>query len=235
MQAIAEAVIGPRLRALPSPRVVDVGCGTGGVMSWLHAFSPHVSGLDIAEDALHFCRKNGLKNLHLGSATDLPFATESADAITCLDVLVQLPGPADDLQALREIYRVLAPGGYALVRVAAYRWMHSAHDEALRTSRRYSRSELVARARTAGFEVERATYANMFLFPLAALHRLLLKPLKVTTGGSDVRPLPRPLRFLNRPFKAMLTLEAGLIQSGCSLPFGLSVVVLLRKPVLSGP
>lgn len=229
MQSISESLLLQALVQSNNPRILDVGCGTGGVMAWLSSFSTYVSGLDISEDALAFCRKNRHESLFLGSATDLPFHSSSFDVVTCLDVLVQLPSEGDDRLALREIHRVLKPGGQALVRVAAYQWMRSSHDAALRSQRRYDRSQLLKLAHNAGFNVLRSSYANLFLFPVAAIHRLILQPLGLTAKGSDVRPLPAGIAFLNRPFRMLLSLEAKLLRWGFTLPFGLSVVLLIQK------
>ena len=50
-------------------------------------------------------------------------------------MLVQLPGEGSDELAMREMFRVLRPGGVAFARAAAYEWMRSGHDEALGTQR----------------------------------------------------------------------------------------------------
>src|SRR5262249_54711562 len=101
------------------------------------------------------CRQRGAQNLAQGSATDLPFADESFDLVTSFDVLVQIPGEGADEQAMREIFRVLKPGGIAFVRCAAYEWMKSGHDAALGTARRYDLRELGEKLRQAGLDVLR--------------------------------------------------------------------------------
>jgi hypothetical protein len=100
---------------------------------------------------------------------------------------------------MREMFRVLRPGGVAFVRVAAYEWMRSGHDEALGTQRRYKLAQLVERMERAGFRVRRATYANALLLPAAAVRRLVLKPLGLADGGSDVKPLPQGLALAEPP------------------------------------
>jgi ubiquinone/menaquinone biosynthesis C-methylase UbiE len=230
MNYVTDAQLGPILNKMTNPEILDIGCGTGGMMLWLQRFSTKVSGLDISEVALDFCMKNGLDRLHLGSATSLPIPAESMDIVTCLDVLVQLPGEMDDLLAMQEIQRVLKPGGYAFIRAAAFEWMRGSHDVALNSRRRYSRSELVKKVSQSGFLVQYTGYANMFLFPLALIHRLILQPIGIISKGSDVKPLPGIFSKLNKPFSSILKLEATLMTAGISLPFGLSVVLLLKKP-----
>ncbi len=230
MTYITDALLRPILNNITNPEILDVGCGTGGMMLWLQGFSTKISGLDISEVALDFCVKNGLDRLHFGSATHLPIPSESMDIITCLDVLVQLPGEKDDLLAMQEIHRVLKPGGYTFIRAAAFEWMRGSHDEAMNSRRRYTRNELLKKVENSGFIVQYSGYANMFLFPLAVLHRLILQPMGIIPKGSDVKPLPGIFSIMNKPFSSLLKIEAKLIKAGISLPFGLSVVLLLRKP-----
>src|ERR1044071_5784840 len=104
------------------------------------------------------------------------------------------------------------PGGVSFVRVAAYEWMRSGHDEALGTQRRYTLGLLTERMERAGFRVVRTTYANALLLPAAAGRRLALKPLGLADAGSDVKPLPAGLGWLNRVFTSALSAEAGLLR-----------------------
>ena len=172
----------------------------------------------------------------LASATDLPYADQCCDIATSFDVLVQIPGDGGDQRALEEMYRVMRPGAVAFVRGAAYEWMRSAHDEALHTQRRYTLGRLTQRSRAAGFEVVRGTYANTLLFPVAAVRRLVLMRVGVTAADSDVRPMPRGLQWTNRLLIGALRLEARLLSRPWGrLPFGLSAIVVLRKPPDAAP
>jgi SAM-dependent methyltransferase len=213
--------------------VLDLGCGTGANLTWLRRYSAGAAagGLDVVEQALQFCRSRGEPQVVLASATDLPYASAGCDIATSFDVLVQIPGDDGPARAMTEMFRVLRPGGVAFVRCAAYGWMRSAHDEALHTQRRYSRGQLVSLADAAGFEVVRSTYANTLLFPVAALRRLVLMRVRLTEATSDVRPMPRGLQWANRLLTGALRLEARLLRhSRVRLPFGLSTIVVLRKP-----
>ena len=234
MREITAALLDPA--CLPAPpggrRILDAGCGTGGMMTWLGRYAGEggsVVGLDLIPTALDFCRERRHKYLVQASATDLPFADSSFDLVTSFDVLVQIPGRGSDERAMREMFRVLRPGGTAFVRVAAYEWMRSGHDDALGTQRRYSLSVLAGRMKAAGFKITRATYANSFLLPLAAVRRLLLKRLGVADSGSDVKPLPPSLARLNSLFTRALIAEARLLRAGRNLPAGLSAVCVAEK------
>ena len=86
-----------------------------------------------------------------GSVMEMPFAPGSFDLAVCLDVIEHLQ---DDRGALRELRRVLAPGGALLVTVPAYQWLWSGHDEINHHHRRYNRAHAAGRPpRAAGWEL----------------------------------------------------------------------------------
>ena len=211
--------------------ILDAGCGTGGNLEWLRRYAGqgHIIGLDYVGTALQFCRQAGHERLVQASATQLPFAAATFDLVTSFDVLVQLPGADADEQAMREMYRVLKPGGLAFVRTAAYAWMRSEHDAALDSQRRYTRSELRTKLERAGFTIQRATYANSVLLPVAAMRRLVMKPLGLADAGSDVKPLPASLQWLNDGLARVLRAEASWLHDR-SLPCGLSAICVAQKP-----
>jgi ubiquinone/menaquinone biosynthesis C-methylase UbiE len=213
--------------------VLDIGCGTGLNLKWLerYAQADSISGLDVEKTALDFCRRRCGKNfLVQASATDLPFADESFDLVTSFDVLVQIPGERADEKAIAEMSRILKSKGTVFVRAAAYRWMRSGHDEALNSQRRYTLSELSGKLEKAGLTILRKTYANTLPFPLAVVRRLILKPVGLSDKGSDVKPLPPSLEWLNRTLTRALLAEARFLRRPrARLPFGLSAVCVARK------
>ncbi|MGC8839658.1 MAG: class I SAM-dependent methyltransferase [Anaerolineae bacterium] len=212
---------------LPPPprtaRALDLGCGTGGFLRELQGQWPAV-GADLADLALRYCQRRGLRGTVQASADRLPFPDGAFGLVTCMDVLYHR-AVVDERTALREIRRVLAPGGWFLVRVPAYRWLFGPHDLAEHGARRYTAGTLRTLLGAAGFAVRRLTYANAFLFPLAAVRRLLGR----AAGGEprcDLRPVPPAL---NRLLLQVLRAEARWLRRG-TLPFGLSVLALAQKP-----
>lgn len=232
MREVTRALLDPVCTHGHVRDVLDAGCGTGGMLRWLERYAGggRVAGVDLSADALDFCRGRGLRDVAGASVTALPFADSTFDLVTSFDVLVQLPGEGSDELAMREMFRVLRPDGIAFVRVAAYEWMRSGHDEALSTQRRYTLAQLVERMERAGFLVRRATYANTMLLPAAMLRRLVLKRLGLADGGSDVKPLPQTLGWLNRVLASALAAEASLLRRhGANLPAGLSAICVAEK------
>jgi SAM-dependent methyltransferase len=220
------------LRAFPlrnkgrAPRVLDVGCGTGGTMERLRTLGGEPVGLDVEPLALAFCRARGHSRLLLGSATTLPFTDNAFDAVIALDVLEHID---DDAAAAREIGRVLAPGGVLYVSVPAYQSLWSGHDVALMHRRRYVARQLEHVLRDAGgLQIERLTYVISALLPAAWLVRRLQKLLRPNAAPRADVALPH-FTLMNRLLRAFLAME-GKMALRVGLPFGLTVFAVARKP-----
>ena len=223
-RAIATALLEPALPARPDAgaRLLDAGCGTGFNLVALSRLGG-ATGIDIAPEALAFCRARGVRALR-ASLLALPFADQTFDAVTSFDVIYHA-WVTDDRTAVSEMTRVVRPGGLLLVRVPALRALWGAHDVEVQSRHRYTRGELVALLEGCGLRVERATYCNSLLFPLLFARRTLDRLLH--REGSDVGFLPAPLEWA---FRRALLAEAALVRAGLSFPIGASVVALARRP-----
>ncbi|MGZ8450385.1 MAG: ubiquinone/menaquinone biosynthesis methyltransferase [Candidatus Deferrimicrobiaceae bacterium] len=103
------------LPVLPSPRCVDLACGTGDVAFLLAERYPDgvVAGVDVSVPMLAIAReRNRFTNVRFerGDLCDLPFPDGSADVVTGSYALRNAP---DLRKALAEVHRVLSPGGVA--------------------------------------------------------------------------------------------------------------------------
>src|SRR5438067_3251045 len=117
--------------------VLDVGCGTGAILKQLGNPEKNV-GIDLAPEAILFCRQRGLNNVRQGDIHALPFADASFDAVICSSVLYH-EWVIDFEGAVREMHRVLRPSGVLLINVAAFLFLHRAHDEAVSSALRFRR------------------------------------------------------------------------------------------------
>src|SRR5437660_6389443 len=102
-----------------SPRILDIGCGTGGNLEMLSEFG-ETEGVDVSTEAVDFCRARGFDKVRQGAAEDLPCEDESFDLVTALDVVEHLD---DDVAGLREMRRVLSVGGRGLLFVPAFMFL----------------------------------------------------------------------------------------------------------------
>ena len=232
-----------RPKSKQSLRLLDIGCGTGAnlptvaevVLSDPSIPGGHVAALDYSPLALEFARQH-LGDLPVtllrGDATKIPFASNSFDVVTMFDVLEHVE---DDAAAVREIFRVLKPGGAFVLSVPAYQKLWSAHDEALHHFRRYEYSGLQAVLKTGGFQVWRLSFAMSLMPPVAWFWRRFILPFQPTrprdaTRHSEGAVLPEVSPAINAVLVKYLKCEGQLI-SRRPLKFGTSLVAIARKRV----
>jgi SAM-dependent methyltransferase len=199
--------------------ILDAGCGPGGNGAWLREHGT-VIGVDVASEALRLLRERWPDTEPVQASVDaLPFATSSFDVAVGITVMYSVP---DDARAVRELARVLRPGGVVLLFEPAFGTLRRAHDATVHSLRRYRRAELAGLAEQAGLRVRRATYAYSFLFPPAAVLGLVdrLRPHPPAGKPSDVEK-----RTLDRVFAPLARVERRVLQSS-DIPFGSSAIVV---------
>lgn len=223
MRALSLSLIERFVRGTPSFSILDVGCGTGGMMFELRAFGS-VVGVDPSDQALTFAKRRDAGHLVQAGLPRLPFPSRSFDLLTSFDVIYHQAVP-DDEKALGEMARLLRPGGKLLLRVPAHDWLRGRHDTAVHTRHRYGKAELRHKLHRAGLEPTFVSYANCFLFPLAAAMRFTEGIFPPRNDGSDVKEVPA---LLNKLLTVPLKLEAVILRRG-SLPFGLSLVAVAER------
>jgi len=205
--------------------ILDAGCGTGGMLDFLGQWpDAEVTGVDFSPEALRFSKERGHPRLAGADLMLLPFRSGAFDVVTALDVIEHVP---DDGRALSEISRVLRPGGILVASVPAYQFLWGPHDEALHHHRRYVSKEFAALMHSSGLRVEKQTYLLSALFPLAAVARLATRGRKPESAEAGV---PRVPGFINQALIHFQAAELALARHA-SLPFGLSVLIVARKPV----
>ena len=150
-------------------RLLDCGCGTGTNLRLLLEPYGRAWGFDLTWTGLQFARGSGVTRVAQASAAAIPYPSAAFDIVTSFDVLYCLPDEVER-EAIREMWRVLRPGGAAIINVAAMEILRGNHSVLSAELRRYSRASLRERLERAGFRVERMTYTNAALFPVDA-HR----------------------------------------------------------------
>jgi len=205
-------------------RLLDAGCGTGGMLAAINRNFDECFGFDSSETAVRLCRSRGVGGLSLASVCLMPFRDEEFDVVLCLDVLC-LRG-IDIARALSEIRRVLKQGGIVILNLPAFQSLKSHHDELVDIERRFTRGEVMHFLRARGFEVLAEGYWNTFLFPVAALLRWMDRRfIRGEKRLSDLRPLPS---WLNSILAKLVVLEAAMA-TRVRFPFGLSVFCAARR------
>jgi ubiquinone/menaquinone biosynthesis C-methylase UbiE len=224
IKKITSSLLDKYLAKKTGNKILDIGCGPGGMFLTLAAYG-EVYGADISENAIFYARKKNIaKELVLAPANDLPFADNTFDVVAYFDLLYH-QWIQDDNVALKEINRVLAPGGTIIIKEAAYDWLRSHHDQLNLTRHRFSKSELADKIERSGFSIHKISYIIFFIFPLALAKRLLEK---IFPEKDSTENFLKTNIILSRIFKSALFLEAKLI-TAVNFPFGLSVIGVASK------
>jgi SAM-dependent methyltransferase len=206
--------------------VLDAGCGTGGFTLWLReSYHPRrIVGLDTSEEALARCTERGLDELLCCPVEYIPFPDASFDLVLSLNVIYHRD-VADDGEALREMQRVLVPGGYLLLNLPALSSLRGSHDEAVEGARRYRAAGMRELLIRAGYEPVKMTYFVFTLLPAIAAYRLWSRHGLNDDTASDLRMPPGPV---NHFLTSLLALESR-IAARCGLPLGSSLTAVARK------
>lgn len=221
MRAITKDVLAQYLGNQKKYKILDAGCGTGGMFSALLPFG-EIWAIDENSDAVVYAQKRRQAHVTQGKVENMPFPSDSFDLILCSDVLYH-KDVKDVSLVIQEFYRVLKFGGVLLVREAAYQWLYSSHDTMVWTRHRFTKKELENLIANQKFQVLRSTYVNFFLFPFAVFIRFFEKifPKREHTlfsSGKLLNALCAKVFNLERVFLKFL-----------NFPFGLSIICVAKK------
>jgi SAM-dependent methyltransferase len=219
MRSAAVALLDGRLHG----SLLDAGCGTGGFLAWAAeqgTFS-RLCGIDLSPEAVELARETVPDaELHAAPLDRIPFGDEEFDLAVTLDVLQHVHEDALDA-SLRELRRVVKPGGALLVRTNGDRRARRERDD----WRAYDPKTLAADLRRAGFAVRRMTYGNAaFSVAAAARGRRPHAPTETSCG------VPEPETGAKAAVgRRLLELEAGLLRRGVRLPYGHTLFALAER------
>lgn len=218
---ILEGVLA-RLPLPEAPRILEVGCGTGGNLAMLARLG-EVVAVEPTALARSLAAEKGDFDIRPGRLPDdLPFAAASFDLVVALDVLEHVE---DDEGSLRAIARLLRPGGFAIFTVPAFPFLWSGHDRAHHHKRRYRKVELRHKVGQADLAPRLVSYFNFWLFPVIAAVRLIKK-----LGGVDSADDARmPSSIVNRILAGIFASERHLL-GRLPLPFGASLLLVGARP-----
>lgn len=207
-------------------RILDCGCGTGSNLDMLRPYGDAV-GFDLTRIGPEFARTHGHR-VAQASISDIPFPSAAFDLVTSFDVFQTLPD-AVERAAIVEIARVLKPGGWVLLHVAALDILHGKHSVLSEETRRYTRASLRSLVEGAGLRIERLTFDHLTLLPMMLpvrmWHRLTAKDGVVAAGEGEITV---PVAPVNALLTALVSLEALALRA-VDMPIGSSLMCLARK------
>lgn len=206
-----------------SLKLLDAGCGTGITLSTLKKYGK-AYGIDVSDDAIRYCKARGASNVRKSDVMDIKFKSNMFDVVTSFGVFYHR-NVRDDAKGMREIRRVLKPGGRLIFFDCAMMELYGKHDIAFDGIRRYSRKELYSKLNKAGFKVEEISYINSLLFPAVFIRRKLEK-FSNSKPESEVQEGINPI--VNSILQSLYKLEIlGL--KFASYPFGINIIAVARK------
>lgn len=198
-------------------KILDVGCGTGVNLGFLQQYGA-VTGLDNTEEAVKRCKANGFQDVVMGDILALPFPDATFDLVVAMDVVEHLD---DDVAVLKELRRIVKPGGLLYITVPAFMFLWSIQDDVSLHKRRYRASQLRQAVEAAGLRCARITYFNFFLFPLILALRYLIKLFRVKVESENrINP-----KMTNGLMTSIFSSEAAFLPR-VNLPFGVSILCL---------
>ncbi|GAP20118.1 hypothetical protein ADM99_09910 [Leptolinea tardivitalis] len=213
---------------------LEVGCGTGNVLKAIEHRFPSIAltGMDLFHEGLDYARLRVSCGLVQGDLAYPPFKS-LFDMVGMFDVLEHIE---DDRTVLMQIYNLIKPGGYLFVTVPADMNLWSYFDIASHHVRRYSLVELREKITGAGFADEFSSAYIAATYPLVWLERRIKDILSTNQADSIQRQAEDDIKIypvINELLRGILTIEAGWLSKGRELPFGSSLVMMARKPVIS--
>jgi SAM-dependent methyltransferase len=220
--------------ALPAnPTIVDVGCSTGYLLADLRSRLPDAKliGVDLVASGLRKAHVHVPDALLLhADARSLPLQDSSVDGVLSANLLEHVP---DDRRALAEIFRILRPGGRAVVVVPVSPGNYDCYDRLLGHERRYGRREMSLKAREAGMLVLQDIHLGAPLYPAFwAVKQRNRRRHEQLHGHALERKVRGDMERTSNSSLGRLAcrLEQLLLMGGVRLPFGIRGLTVLERP-----
>ena len=221
----------PRLRARcrAVPRRACSTAAAAPARTWRCSRSSAKSfGFDLTWNGLVLARTTGRRNVARASIGSIPFASGHFDVVTSFDVFQCLPDVVER-DAAREMWRVLKPGGHAILNVAALEILSGGHAVLSEEVRRYTPQRLRSVFESAGFRRRSADVCACHAAAGdAAGATVAALAERRNAAGRRVRH-HCPAGAVNGLFTALVGLEAAALRVA-NMPIGSSLLLHARKP-----
>jgi SAM-dependent methyltransferase len=216
--------------ARPDAVVLEVGCSTGYLLHDLQAAMPQafLIGADYV--------RGPLETLAVAMPTvpilqfDLqkcPLPDASVDAVVLLNVLEHIE---DDAAAVGHLFRVLRPGGVAVIEIPAGPGLFDVYDKLLMHFRRYRRAGAVSLFANGGFQILKASHLGFFVYPafwaVKKKNRMFAKEQSAAqVVATDIKKSASPL------LASLMKMELSLGEK-MTYPVGIRCLLTCRKPAV---
>ena len=205
--------------------VLDVGSSSGTNLRMLKDMGySNYSGLDMSDESIRFCAEKGLGKVDKGDICHLPHEDNHFSLVLATDIIEHVD---DDTLALKELYRILTPGGRILLTVPAFMSLWGLQDEVSHHKRRYRKKSLTRSLTSAGIKHDSMYYFNYILFVPIWAARQIIRLFKIQTESEN--DINSPL--INCVLSYIFRFDALTAQT-INPPFGVSILVTIKKPLL---
>jgi SAM-dependent methyltransferase len=209
-------------------RILDAGCGTGGLMQCLARQGYHnVSGFDLSPLAIQICRHRGLDACQ-GDLRDFNGGSSKWDIIVSNDTLCYFSDPTIQEHVVQSFWQLLEPGGLLILNLPALRCFRGRHDRAVGILRRFSPEDVPRLLKPVDFEVVNSRFWPFFISPLIFAVRWVQR-LEMAVSKSEGAPVSDaylPPRWLNELFARITRFETTRLRA---VPFGSSLFIVAGK------
>ena len=158
-----------------------------------------------------------------------PLPDNCIDVVVALNVLEHIK---DDETAIKQIYRILKLGGYAIIEVPANQDLYDFYDEQLKHFRRYSMENLKKLTNNEGLTVCSASHLGFFIYPAFKFIKLRNRENKLSTDSQKQKRMKNEIRLggpvINNLLYLLMRIELALGRY-IQYPSGIRCLLLLRK------
>jgi len=207
--------------------ILEVGCSSGFMLKDLARKYTDciIIGSDVVKEPLYNLANElpGVPILRFDLLKN-PLPNDCIDIVIMLNVLEHID---DDLEALKNVYKFLKPGGKLIIEVPAGPWLYDSYDKELQHFRRYSTIEMLDKLIKCGFIVQRASHLGFLLFPAFFISKSINKLMgskKIANVGDRIKKTKKSLVF-----KILMNFESKYL-ANFKLPFGIRILATARKP-----
>lgn len=223
---IIEIILNRFIQPSTNRKFLEIGCGSGIVMTHLEKMGFSVTGLDIHMEGLKLAKKKTKAKLIHADILKTKIK-KKYDVVGLFDVIEH---SQDDVSFLEKSGHVLKTKGKIILTVPANMGLWSRIDQISSHKRRYTKQSLNAMLKKAGYEIEFVSYFNFLLYiPQLIFRKLSNQKIEDKEDNvilSEQLKVPHPL--INITFGWVSLLEAQLLRI-TSIPIGTSLIIVGHK------
>lgn len=198
--------------------ILDIGCGTGGLLTFLRKNNySNIQGIDYSDYSIHFSKTRNLKVQKISiDEIDTTFQNQKFDVIICNDVFYCLEKP-QIIKALQNISNLLKPKGIFLSNNNAFPIFYGTHDIAVGGKCRFTLQDFQAFTSNSSLKIQYHSYWTWVLSPLVLSIRIV-QQIQLKLGLIDTQKLVSdvnvPPHWLNETFYRIVKFEEKLLKNG---------------------